>query len=35
MGEAKNIDAIEAFIRRWQGQEGGQERANYVSSLTN
>lgn len=30
MGETKNT---EAFIRRWQGREGGQERANYVSFL--
>ncbi|MBY2996208.1 class I SAM-dependent DNA methyltransferase [Rhizobium leguminosarum] len=22
-------DRVEAFIKRWQGQEGGQERANY------
>lgn len=33
MGEAKNHEAVEAFIRRWQGREGGQERANYVSFL--
>src|SRR5882672_873267 len=33
MGEAKNTEAVEAFIRRWQGLEGGQERANYVSFL--
>ncbi|SHI12764.1 type IIL restriction-modification enzyme MmeI [Bradyrhizobium erythrophlei] len=33
MGEAKNTEAVEAFIRRWQGREGGQERANYVSFL--
>ena len=33
MGQAKNTEAIEAFIRRWQGREGGQERANYVSFL--
>jgi hypothetical protein len=26
--------AVEAFIRRWQGQEGGQERANYALFLT-
>ena len=25
--------SIEAFIARWQGREGGQERANYVSFL--
>jgi hypothetical protein len=33
MEEAKNTEAVEAFIRRWQGREGGQERANYVSFL--
>src|ERR1700709_423369 len=33
MGEAKNSEAWETFIRRWQGREGGQERANYVSFL--
>jgi hypothetical protein len=33
MGETKNTEAVEAFIRRWQGREGGQERANYVSFL--
>ncbi|RWX76084.1 class I SAM-dependent DNA methyltransferase [Neorhizobium lilium] len=27
-------EAVEAFIRRWQGQEGGQERANYALFLT-
>jgi hypothetical protein len=27
-------DPIEAFIARWQGQEGGQERANYALFLT-
>lgn len=27
-------DAIEAFIKRWQGQQGGQERANYALFLT-
>jgi hypothetical protein len=26
-------EAIERFIVRWQGREGGQERANYVSFL--
>jgi hypothetical protein len=25
---------VDAFIRRWQGQEGGQERANYALFLT-
>jgi hypothetical protein len=29
MGEVESKEAIEAFIRRWQGREGGQERANY------
>src|SRR6185437_5029541 len=33
MGDSKNIEAVEAFIRRWQGREGGQERANYVLFL--
>jgi hypothetical protein len=33
MGEAKKTEAVETFIRRWQGREGGQERANYVSFL--
>ena len=33
MGEAGDANAVEAFIRRWQGREGGQERANYVSFL--
>jgi hypothetical protein len=33
MGETKSSEAVEAFIRRWQGREGGQERANYVSFL--
>jgi hypothetical protein len=33
MEEAKNNGAMEAFIKRWQGREGGQERANYVSFL--
>jgi hypothetical protein len=27
-------DPIELFISRWQGQEGGQERANYALFLT-
>ncbi len=25
---------VETFITRWQGQEGGQERANYALFLT-
>ena len=29
-----DIAAIEAFITRWQGREGGQERANYGMFLT-
>jgi hypothetical protein len=33
MGQTKNTEAVETFIRRWQGREGGQERANYVSFL--
>ena len=33
MGQVKHTEAIEVFIRRWQGLEGGQERANYVSFL--
>ena len=33
MGESKSTEAVETFIRRWQGREGGQERANYVSFL--
>jgi MmeI, N-terminal domain len=28
-----SADKIEAFIARWQGQEGGQERANYALFL--
>jgi restriction-modification enzyme MmeI-like protein len=27
-------EPVEAFIARWQGQEGGQERANYALFLT-
>src|ERR1700716_2280616 len=33
MEEAKNNGAMEAFIKRWQEREGGQERANYVSFI--
>src|ERR1700737_3074011 len=33
MTETK-IDVVNAFIQRWQGQEGGQERANYALFLT-
>jgi hypothetical protein len=32
-GETKSTEAVQTFIRRWQGREGGQERANYVSFL--
>src|SRR3954452_3093291 len=28
------LDKVESFIARWQGQEGGQERANYALFLT-
>lgn len=27
-------EKVEAFIQRWQGQDGGQERANYALFLT-
>lgn len=33
-GEAAAGDRVELFIQRWQGGEGGQERANYVLFLT-
>ncbi|NEW91414.1 DNA methyltransferase [Rhodopseudomonas sp. BR0M22] len=29
-----SVTSVEDFIARWQGREGGQERANYVSFLT-
>ena len=29
-----SIQKVETFIARWQGQEGGQERANYALFLT-
>lgn len=29
----KPLDAVEAFIRRWQGCDEGQERANYAMFL--
>jgi hypothetical protein len=32
-GDVKLAKEVDAFIRRWQGREGGQERANYVSFL--
>jgi hypothetical protein len=31
---AKSTKEIDVFIKRWQGQEGGQERANYALFLT-
>jgi len=31
MGDVKLAKEVDAFIRRWQGREGSQERANYVS----
>jgi hypothetical protein len=34
MGLPEQTGAAEAFIARWQGQEGGQERANYALFLT-
>jgi hypothetical protein len=34
MGQSRQTGAAEAFIARWQGQEGGQERANYALFLT-
>ncbi|MGN6309698.1 MAG: class I SAM-dependent DNA methyltransferase [Xanthobacteraceae bacterium] len=34
MGQSEPTGAAEAFIARWQGQEGGQERANYALFLT-
>jgi hypothetical protein len=27
-------EKVDAFVARWQGQEGGQERANYALFLT-
>ena len=33
MGDVKLAKEVDAFIRRRQGREGGQERANYVSFL--
>lgn len=32
--DTKNHPSVDAFITRWQGQEGGQERANYALFLT-
>jgi len=34
MGATKNDPRINAFIARWQGREGGQERANYAMFLS-
>jgi hypothetical protein len=33
MGDTSTA-SVDAFIQRWQGQEGGQERANYALFLT-
>src|SRR6185437_13211918 len=33
-GQPPTTDEARAFIARWQGQEGGQERANYALFLT-
>jgi len=33
MGDVKLAKEVDAFNRRWQRREGGQERANYVSFL--
>lgn len=33
MGASTKSEPIDKFIARWQGREGGQERANYVSFL--
>src|SRR5262249_12926221 len=32
--ESKPTNNVSGFITRWQGQEGGQERANYALFLT-
>jgi len=32
--QTKTPAAVEAFIARWQGRDGGQERANYAMFLT-
>lgn len=29
----KPFDGLEAFVSRWQGRDGGQERANYAMFL--
>lgn len=35
MGDSgAGVSGVEAFIARWQGREGGQERANYAMFLT-
>lgn len=33
-GEPADAERLEAFIHRWQGREGGQERANYALFLS-
>lgn len=34
VASGKKEGPVEAFVARWQGQEGGQERANYALFLT-
>jgi SAM-dependent methyltransferase len=34
MGQATDLDPVSEFIARWQGNEGGAERANYGLFLT-
>jgi hypothetical protein len=34
LGDSSANAALEAFIARWQGREGGQERANYALFLS-
>jgi hypothetical protein len=34
MGTSENRGPADAFIARWQGREGGQERANYALFLS-
>src|SRR5712675_3286416 len=34
MGQTGATTTVDTLIKRWQGQEGGQERANYALFLT-
>ncbi|MGD0191401.1 MAG: DNA methyltransferase [Rhizomicrobium sp.] len=34
MGDSKDKNLVDAFIARWGGREGGQERANYAPFLS-